>query len=88
MANITKSERHNRMLDRVFDHYRKHQQSLPQEPLFTNFLQTAVEKLNISEQEARSKYGQYTVQEWETLLNLGWNSGNTNNAQKETEAAL
>ena len=73
MANLTRAERHNRMLDKTFDHYRKHQESLPPAQLYGRFLEIAVEKLQITEQEARSKYGNYTVKQWETLLKLGWN---------------
>lgn len=73
MANLTKAQRHNEMLDNVFDNYRQHQQSLPSCELYRRFLEIAEEKLNITKDEARAKYGQYTVQEWETLLKLGWN---------------
>lgn len=73
MANLTRAERHNRMLEKTFDHYNKHQQSLPPCHLYGRFLEIAVEKLGISEQEARSKYGNYTVKQWEQLLKLGWN---------------
>jgi hypothetical protein len=73
MANLTKAERHNKMLNNTFDHYRQHQQSLPPCHLYGRFLEIAEEKLNITKDEARAKYGQYTVQEWETLLKLGWN---------------
>lgn len=73
MANLTRSERHNRMLDNTFGNYRKHQESLPPCMLYGRYLKIAVEKLGITEQEARSKYGQYTVKQWETLLKLGWN---------------
>jgi len=70
---LTKSERHNRMLDKTFDHYRHHQASLPPCTLYSRFLEIAEEKLGISKDEARRQYGLYTVQEWETLLKLGWN---------------
>lgn len=74
MANLTRAQRHNRMLETAFDHYRKHQETLPPAHLYGRFLEIAVEKLGITEQEARSKYGNYTVAQWETLLKLGWNS--------------
>ena len=74
MANLTRAQRHNRMLETTFDHYRKHQETLPPAHLYGRFLEIAVEKLGITEQEARTKYGQYTIQQWETLLKLGWNS--------------
>lgn len=73
MANLTRSERHNRMLEKTFDYYRAHQKSVPQSPLFERYLEIAVEKLLISIEEAKEKYGLYTVKEWETLLKLGWN---------------
>jgi len=57
MANLTRSERHNRMLDNTFGNYRKHQESLPPCMLYGRYLKIAVEKLGITEQEARSKYG-------------------------------
>ena len=69
---LTKAEKHNRMLDRVFDFYNKHQSSLPPCQLYARFLEIAEEKLNITKAEARRKYGLYTVKEWETLLGLGW----------------
>jgi hypothetical protein len=70
---LTKAEKHNRMLDRVFDNYNKHQKSLPNVHLYSRYLDIAVEKLNISRDDARNKYGLYTVEQWEKLLNLGWN---------------
>jgi hypothetical protein len=70
---LTKAEKHNRMLDRVFDNYNKHQKSLPSTHLYSRYLDIAVEKLNISRDDARNKYGLYTVEQWEKLLNLGWN---------------
>lgn len=73
MANLTRAERHNRMLEKTFEHYRRHQESLPPAHLYGRFLEIAVEKLNITEQEARGKYGNYTVKQWEQLLNLGHN---------------
>lgn len=72
MANLTKSERHNRMLEKTFNHYKAHQASLPPAHLYGVFLGKAVEEFQISIDEARSKYGNYTVSQWETLLKLGW----------------
>lgn len=76
MANLTRSERHNRMLNKTFEHYRLHQSSVPTGCLYDRFLEIAEEKLNIPKDEAISKYGHYTVHEWETLLKLGWNKVN------------
>ena len=73
MANLTKSQRHNRMLETTFNHYRNHQESLPSCHLYGRFLDIAEETLHITRDEARAKYGQNTVQQWETLLKLGWN---------------
>ena len=74
MANLTKAQRHNRNLESVFNNYRQHQESLPSAHLYSRFLEIAEEKLSISKEEARNKYGLYTIKEWETLLSLGWNS--------------
>ena len=74
MANLTKAQRHNRNLENVFNNYRLHQESLPSAHLYSRFLEIAEEKFSISKEEARNKYGLYTVKEWETLLSLGWNS--------------
>ena len=71
--NITKAERHNRMLNKTFDNYRANQEKLPPIELYSRFLDIAVEKLSITKDEARSKYGQFTIKEWEQLLKLGWN---------------
>lgn len=73
MANLTKSQRHNRMLETTFNNYRNHQQSLPTCQLYSRFLEIAEETLHITKDQAREKYGQYTVQQWEQLLKLGWN---------------
>ena len=73
MANLTKSQRHNRNLDRIFNDYNERQNKLPPVVLYSRFLEIAEEKLSISKDEARNKYGHYTVKEWETLLKLGWN---------------
>ena len=69
---LTKAEKHNRMLNEVFDFYNKHQNSLPPCQLYKRYLEIATEKLDISIEDARNKYGQYTVKEWEQLLGLGW----------------
>lgn len=70
---LTKAEKHNKMLNDIFDNYDKHQNSLPSCHLYSRFLEIAVEKLNISKNDARNKYGLYTVAQWEELLKLGWN---------------
>lgn len=73
MANLTKAQRHNKNLSETFDFYKKHQESLPSCHLYSRYLEIAEEKLKISKEEARTKYGKYTVKEWEKLLKLGWN---------------
>ena len=70
---LTKAERHNRMMEKTFQHYRQLQSSLPPCQLYGRFLEIAEERLGISKDEARNKYGQYTVQQWEDLLHLVWN---------------
>lgn len=70
---LTKAEKHNRMLDKTFDFYAKHQKSIPSGYLYNRFLEIAEEKLDITKKEASSKYKNYTVAQWETLLKLGWN---------------
>lgn len=74
MANLTRAQRHNRNLDRIFSDYHKRQEALPPAHLYGRFLEIAVEKLGITEIKARNLYGNYTVQQWETLLQLGWNT--------------
>lgn len=73
MANVTKAERHNRNLNNVFNHYREHQKSIPCEHLLNRHCEIAQEKLGITIEEARAKYGFYTVQQWEQFLKLCWN---------------
>jgi hypothetical protein len=70
---LTKAEKHNRKLDEIFDQYKQQQSSLPPCQLYGRFLEMAEEKLNITKDEARKLYGQYTIAEWEKLLKLGWN---------------
>lgn len=74
MANLTRAERYNRMLNKTFDHYKQHQENLPSSHLYKRYLEIAEDKLNITNAEARSKYGQYTVKQWEAVLKLGWNT--------------
>jgi hypothetical protein len=47
--------------------------------LYGRYLEIAEEKLNITKDEARNKYGLYTVSEWEKLLKLGWNTRTNDN---------
>jgi hypothetical protein len=71
---LTKSQRYNRKLDEIFNTYKQQQVSLPPCHLYSRFLEIAEEKLKITKDEARDKYGLYTIEEWEKLLKLGWNS--------------
>jgi hypothetical protein len=49
------------MLDKTFDNYNRLQNSIPPCLLYGRFLEIAEEKLNITKDEARNKYGLYTV---------------------------
>ena len=53
---LTKAERHNRMMEKTFKHYRQLQSSLPPCQLYGRFLEIAEERLGISKDEARNKY--------------------------------
>lgn len=70
---LTRAEKHNKMLNETFEFYYNNQKSLPPCNMYKRFLDIAVEKFNITKDEARNKYGQYTIGEWETMLKLGWN---------------
>ncbi len=65
---LTKAQKHNRMLENVFNQYNSHQNSLPCEQLMNSYKRIATEK-NIS---LENTYG-YTVKQFEQLLKLGWN---------------
>ena len=74
MANLTKAERHNRMLNNTFDIYHKQELAkgdfLPTCSEYSFFLGKAVEKLKITIDEVRIKYGAYTHGQWKELLQL------------------
>ena len=74
MANLTKAERHNRMLNNVFDTYHKQQlarkDTLPTCNEYSFFLDKAVTKFGISINDARSKFGLLTYGQWKELLQL------------------
>ena len=74
MANLTKAQRHNKMLNDTFETYRKQQFTkkdlLPTCTEYAYFLDKAIEKLKVSIDEARSKYGQLTYGQWKELLGL------------------
>lgn len=73
MANYkTGAQRHNDRQDKIWAKYYEHQSKLPPAHLYGRFLELAQEKLKITKEEARKLYGQYTVQQWENLLSLGW----------------
>ena len=67
------AQRYNNRMNKIFEGYMKHQQTQPEGHLLNRFIEIAGEKLNISADQARDAYGQYTVQQWEQLLKLGWN---------------
>lgn len=74
MANLTKAQRHNRMLNDVFDTYKQQQQAkrdlLPTCSEYSFFLGKAQEILKITINEARTMYGQFTYGQWKELLQL------------------
>lgn len=74
MANLTRAERHNRMMDRVYTQYHKFEAAkrdlLPTCNEYAHFLDKAVEKLKITRDEARNKYGLFTYGQWKELLGL------------------
>lgn len=74
MANKTRVQRHNDMLNNTFETYRKQQlekwDMLPTCTEYSFFLGKAVEKLKISIDEARSQYGLFTYGQWKELLGL------------------
>ena len=74
MANLTKAQRHNKMLNDTFETYRKQQEAkkdlLPTCQEYSFFLDKAVEKLKITIDEARSKFGQFTYGQWKETLGL------------------
>jgi len=74
MANLTRAERHNKMLNDTFETYRKQQaarkDTLPTCTEYAFFLDKAVESLKITKDEARDLYGLYTYGKWKELLKL------------------
>lgn len=75
MANhTTGAQRYNNRMDKIWAAYRAQEEAkkdiLPTCTDYGYFLGKAVEKLKISEAEARTKYGQYTYGQWKELLNL------------------
>ena len=74
MANLTKSERYNKMLHDTFETYRKQQyarkDTLPTCNEYSYFLDEAVKRLKISIDEARDKYGLFNYGQWKELLKL------------------
>lgn len=74
MANLTRAERHNRMLYDVFDTYRRQQEAkkdtLPTCTEYKFFLDKAVEKFKIPIEEARKRYRNFTYGQFKELLGL------------------
>ena len=74
MANLTKAQRHNKMLDDTFNSYREQQAAkkdfLPTITEYSFFLDKAQSKFNITRDEARNKYGKFTHGQWKELLQL------------------
>jgi hypothetical protein len=71
---LTKAQRHNNMMDKVFNEYhrirRERKDLLPTVADYTHYLDKATEKLKISRDEARNKYGLYTYFQWSELLGI------------------
>ena len=65
---LTKAQKHNRMLENVFNYYNAHQNSIPCEHLMLSYKRIAEEK-NISMENT----AEYTVKQFEQLLKIGWN---------------
>lgn len=74
MPNLTKAQRHNKMLEDTFNNYYKQEAAkkdfLPTITEYSFFLSKAVEKFNITINDARDRYGLYTYGEWKELLKL------------------
>lgn len=74
MANYTRAQRHNKMLHDTFEKYYKQQSEkkdiLPTCTEYAYFLNKAVDKLKISIDDIRDKYGLYTYGQWKELLKL------------------
>jgi hypothetical protein len=74
MANLTKAQRHNKMLEDTFNTYYKQQEGkkdfLPTISEYSFFLDKAQEKFKITRNEARDKYGKFTHGQWKELLKL------------------
>ena len=51
-----------------FNYLDNNQNILPPCKLYSTYLGMAKEKLSISLEEARSKYGTFTIEQWEKLL--------------------
>jgi hypothetical protein len=70
----TKAQRLNKSYDRIWETYKQQEAArkdiLPTCTDYSFFLGKAVEKLKITIDEARSKYGQYTYGQWKELLQL------------------
>lgn len=74
MNRTTAAQRYNKRMDAIFDNYKAMEaekwDKLPPCSAYGSFLSAAMTKFNLSIDEARSKYGQFTYGEWKTLLNL------------------
>lgn len=52
----------------IFETYTQNPNTLPTINLYREFLSEAVQKLKISPNDVRNRYGLYTVKQWEELL--------------------
>lgn len=71
---LTKAERHNRMMDKVFDTHHKieavRKDLLPSCTDYDFYLTKAEKKFGLERNEARSRFGQFTYGQWKELLKL------------------
>jgi hypothetical protein len=74
MNRTTAAERYNKRMNNIFDTYHRLEAAksdiLPTCSDYAYFLETAVNRLKISKDTARNKYGQLTYKQWKELLNL------------------
>jgi len=74
MANLTKAQRHNKMLDDTFNKYYAIEAAkkdfLPTISTYSYFLDEAEKRFKITRDEARDKYGKFTYGQWKELLKL------------------
>lgn len=74
MNRTTGAQRANKRYAAIWDAYKQQKTArkdlMPPSGAYGFFLKKAVEKLKITEQEARKQYGQFTFGQWEELLGV------------------